>query len=73
MNMVHTKQGAEFHMTEDEYRALVEGSTGLCLACGAERDGTEPDACEYECDACCEHAVYGAESLIIDERIKITG
>lgn len=36
---------------------------GFCIACGAEADGCEPDAQAYECEACGEHAVYGAEEL----------
>jgi predicted RNA-binding Zn-ribbon protein involved in translation (DUF1610 family) len=38
---------------------------GFCIACGAEVDGVEPDACQYECEACGKHAVYGAEELLI--------
>lgn len=36
---------------------------GFCLACGAEADGCEPDAQEYECEACGEPKVYGAEEI----------
>lgn len=38
---------------------------GICLACGAERDGCEPDARKYECYECGESAVYGAEELFM--------
>jgi hypothetical protein len=39
---------------------------GFCLACGAEAsDGCEPDAEQYECESCGEHAVYGAEEILI--------
>lgn len=37
---------------------------GFCLCCGGEQDGCEPDAREYECEACGEPAVYGAEELL---------
>ena len=37
---------------------------GFCTACGEERDGCEPDARGYECEACGEKAVYGAEELL---------
>ncbi len=37
---------------------------GFCLACGAEADGCEPDAQRYECEACGEPEVYGAEELL---------
>jgi hypothetical protein len=36
---------------------------GICLACGADAEGCEPDACEYTCEVCGECAVYGAEEL----------
>jgi hypothetical protein len=38
---------------------------GVCIACGEDRDGCEPDARGYECYACGERAVYGAEELLI--------
>jgi hypothetical protein len=37
---------------------------GFCVACGAEQGGCEPDARRYRCEACGEHAVYGAEELL---------
>lgn len=37
---------------------------GLCIACGADADGCEPDARRYECEACGEKHVYGAEELM---------
>ena len=38
---------------------------GFCIKCGFEQDGCEPDAREYRCENCGEHAVFGAEELII--------
>lgn len=38
---------------------------GICITCGNEQDGCEPDAEEYECEACGEHKVYGAEQLLL--------
>lgn len=38
---------------------------GICLACGADQEGCEPDARRYECEACGEKQVYGAEELIL--------
>jgi len=47
-------------------RAVESGeSTGFCVACGAERDGCEPDARNYPCEACGAMAVYGAEELLM--------
>ena len=37
---------------------------GFCTACGAEADGVEPDAENYECHECGEHKVFGAEQLM---------
>jgi hypothetical protein len=38
---------------------------GFCIKCGAEADGCEPDAREYECESCDEPAVYGAAELLM--------
>lgn len=38
---------------------------GLCLACGEDQEGCEPDAEHYECDSCGERAVFGAEQLVL--------
>lgn len=42
-----------------------EDYVGFCMACGAETSGVEPDACEYECEECGEHKVYGAGEIIL--------
>ena len=41
------------------------GNPGFCLACGAQVEGVEPDARDYECELCGEDQVYGAEELAI--------
>jgi hypothetical protein len=38
---------------------------GFCIACGHEQDGCEPDARNYECEACGEEQVFGAQELLI--------
>lgn len=38
---------------------------GICVACGADAEGCEPDAEGYPCDECGEDAVYGAEQLLL--------
>jgi hypothetical protein len=38
---------------------------GLCIACGAEAEGVEPDAEKYTCESCRAPGVYGAEQLLI--------
>lgn len=37
---------------------------GFCIECGEDHDSCEPDAQNYECYACGEHSVYGAEILL---------
>ena len=55
----------------DRIAALAEesmfgmSSPGLCIKCGDECDGVEPDARQYTCDSCGEAAVYGAEELMM--------
>ncbi len=46
-------------------RSTMLEDPGFCVRCGAEADGVEPDACAYECEACGEHGVYGAEELLL--------
>lgn len=38
---------------------------GFCLACGADADGVEPDAENYECVECGEYMVFGAEQVLL--------
>lgn len=38
---------------------------GICLYCGEETDGVEPDARGYDCSHCGEPGVYGAEELLM--------
>jgi len=57
----------EYKLTRSRILAAVEADSGIgfCLACGAERDGCEPDAQNYECESCGEHRVFGAEELML--------
>lgn len=50
-------------------RTMMEcENIGYCLVCGAEHcDGIEPDAREYPCESCREHAVYGAQEILLGE------
>lgn len=61
-----------FEMTEEEYRALVDDSEGLCVACGSIRGCCEPDARKYRCDdGCQQFTVYGVEELMLMGRIAL--
>ena len=37
---------------------------GICVSCGLDQSGCEPDARGYECEACGERKVFGAEELL---------
>jgi hypothetical protein len=39
-------------------------SPGICVACGDDADGVEPDARKYKCHSCDSMSVYGAEELL---------
>lgn len=45
--------------------AADDDGSGICLACGENCYGVEPDAEDYECEVCGEMAVMGAEQLLI--------
>jgi len=51
--------------TVEELLEAEESYEGFCLACGERRECCEPDACNYECEACGEHQVFGAQELIL--------
>jgi hypothetical protein len=38
---------------------------GICLRCGEEAEGCEPDAENYTCESCGEKQVYGAQQALI--------
>ncbi len=48
-----------------ERRGASLDDPGICLACGGDVDGVEPDAQEYECEHCGENDVYGVEELLL--------
>ena len=37
---------------------------GICIACGEEAEGVEPDARRYTCEICGEDTVYGFEEIL---------
>ncbi len=62
---VHHSIAAERVQEAVEGAAASLDDPGFCVACGAETEGVEPDACKYECESCGEPAVYGAEELLV--------
>ena len=45
--------------------AVADDYIGICVRCGQEQEGVEPDARKYECESCGANAVYGAEELLM--------
>lgn len=39
--------------------------SGFCTACGHEQEHCSPDAQQWQCESCGQHAVYGNE-LVLD-------
>jgi hypothetical protein len=58
-----------FRFTLAEIREADDLQFGFCLACRATREGCEPDAENYDCPECGEHAVYGPHWLIVGNLI----
>ena len=58
-------------LTDDVILEAVErrneslDNPGFCLICGLEHGGIEPDAQNYECEACGAEQVFGAEELML--------
>jgi sulfatase maturation enzyme AslB (radical SAM superfamily) len=65
----YTTRTGKIHIMQSsktlERAILADNSTGFCLACGAERSNTEPDARKYPCETCGAAKVYGAEELLM--------
>jgi len=65
-----TEQTMHATITVDRVVELLEdaGSSlsnpGLCLACGEDAEGCEPDAREYTCECCGAPTVYGAQEVL---------
>jgi hypothetical protein len=65
-------EGRTLRMSTDAWRSAREDYIGWCRSCGEERDSTEPDARAYECEACGEPAVYGAEEWLMAGWVETT-
>ncbi len=59
-----------FSPTIEQIKQARADYAGFCRACGAEQFGVEPDAERYECEACGEFTVYGAEEFLMNEWIS---
>jgi len=67
-------QAVRVEVSQEQAEQLMFGmdSIGYCRACGAERDGCEPDARGYPCFECGARQVYGFEELLIMGEVDIT-
>lgn len=50
---------------------LEDGRYGICLMCGHEQYGVEPDAEGYTCEDCKMDTVYGMEQAALMGRVEI--
>ena len=50
-------------LAEDRITSLED--PGVCIDCGEEAFGCEPDATEYHCESCDRLSVYAPEELIL--------
>jgi hypothetical protein len=62
----HKRLTDEVILEAAERRMRTLDDPGLCLACGNEQGGCEPDARRYRCEACGARQVYGAEELAME-------
>lgn len=49
----------------EEVQEMDENMEGFCLACNNVQSGCEPDARNYECEACGKRKVFGAAELVL--------
>lgn len=61
----HKNVTEEAVMASCERRQTSLEDGGFCLACGQEAYGVEPDARNYECEACGSHQVFGDEEIML--------
>jgi hypothetical protein len=61
----HPRLTDEVIMEACERHRMSLDDPGLCLSCGCEQGGCEPDARRYRCESCGDAQVYGAEELLI--------
>ena len=63
----HWHPSLTFERVEDavEREMFDLDNPGFCLICGAEADGCEPDARNYQCATCGAHQVFGAAELLL--------
>jgi len=63
----------KIEVTLDAIQELDDARQGLCVWCGAVREFCEPDAYQYDCEACGGRTVYGAENLVLMGLVVVAG
>jgi len=58
-------------MTEADYLDACDMHCGVCMTCGYNQGGCEPDARNYTCECCGETEVFGVEELMVSGRVEI--
>jgi hypothetical protein len=61
---MHKSVTAERILAAVEHYNKSLDNPGICIKCGEDAEGVEPDARGYECESCGAKAVYGAEELL---------
>jgi len=65
MRKIH-ESVTESRLSEMAQREMTTlDNPGVCLTCGEEADGCEPDAAGYVCEYCDNHSVYGASEAFM--------
>ena len=62
----HPRLTDEVILEASQRRMKSLDDPGLCLACGNEQHGCEPDARRYKCEACGKRQVYGSDELVME-------
>lgn len=52
-------------ITIEQYQQMQHDYAGLCLACGDEAYGVEPDAQRSPCECCGKNAVFGPHEFLV--------
>lgn len=62
---IHSSITEDRVIAEAEENTFGLGNTGICVGCGEDRGGCEPDARRYPCESCGRDLVFGAEEIIL--------
>lgn len=62
---VHPSVTVERVVADVERHNTTLDDPGICLACGEDAEGVEPDARHYTCDYCGVNAVFGVEEVLL--------